>query len=89
MKEPNSNCRDSSIFESKVGHSAYIHIQIHYIYRSRARRHFYGSDNEIWADFGPVGNTEKKIGADYEHLLRAVFSCFQGQKKQFKFLKIL
>ena len=33
----------------------------------------------IWADFGPVGNTEKKIGADYEQLLRAVFSCFHGQ----------
>ena len=31
MREPNSNCRDSSIFESKVGHSAFIHIQIHHI----------------------------------------------------------
>ena len=31
MREPNSNCRVSSIFESKVEHSAYIHIQIHYI----------------------------------------------------------
>ena len=31
MREPNSNCRDSSIFESKVGHSDYIHLQIHYI----------------------------------------------------------
>ena len=35
----------------------------------------------------PVGNTEKKIGADYEQLFRAVFSCFQGQKKSFEFLK--
>ena len=50
---------------------------------------FYGTEIEIWAGFGPVGNTEKKIGADYEQLLRTVFSCFQGQKKQFKFLKIL
>ena len=38
---------------------------------------------EIWADFGPVGNTEKKIGANYEQLLRAVFSCFQGKKNRY------
>ena len=25
----------------------------------------------------------KKIGADYKQLLRAVFSCFDGQKKIF------
>ena len=44
---------------------------------------FHGTEIEIWADFGPVGNNEKKIGEDYEQLLRAVFSCFQGQKKIF------
>jgi hypothetical protein len=33
----------------------------------------------IWAGFGPVGNTEKN-GANYEQLLKAVFSCFHGQK---------
>ena len=49
--------------------------------RSRAGSHFYGTEYEIWADFGPVGNTEKKMGADYEQLLRAVFYCFRGQKK--------
>ena len=32
------------------------------LYRSRAGRHFYGTENVIWAGFGPVGNTEKKIG---------------------------
>ena len=42
---------------------------------------FYGTGIEIWAGFGPVGNTEKKLGADYEQLLRAVFLCFRGQKK--------
>ena len=42
---------------------------------------FYGTEIEIWAGLGPVGNTEKKIGADYEQLLRAFFSCFHGQKK--------
>jgi hypothetical protein len=25
----------------------------------------------IWAGFGPIGNTEKKVWADYEQLLRA------------------
>ena len=29
----------------------------------------------------------KKKGTDYEQLLRAVFSCFQGQKNYLKFLK--
>ena len=33
---------------------------------------------EIWAGFGPVGNTEKKIWVNYEQLLRLVFSCFYG-----------
>ena len=56
--------------------------------RSRAGSHFYGTEYEIWADFGPVGNTEKKDGgADYEQLLRAVFSCFQGQKKSYNCFK--
>ena len=32
------------------------------LYRSRAGRHFYETEYEIWADFGPVGNTEKKTG---------------------------
>ena len=49
--------------------------------RSRAGNHFYGTEYDIWADFWPVGNTEKKrFGADYEQVLRAVFSCFQGKK---------
>ena len=41
---------------------------------------FYGTEIEIWAGFGPVGNTEQTIWADYEHLLRSFFSCFGGQK---------
>jgi len=59
VREPNSNCRDSSIFEFKVGHALYSYTKS--LYRSRARRHFYGTENEIWAGFGPVGSTEKKI----------------------------
>ena len=38
------------------------------LYRSRAGRHFYGTENEIWAGFGLVGNTENEIGTDYEQL---------------------
>ena len=38
---------------------------------------FYGSEIEIWAGFGPVGNAGKKLG----QILRAVFSCFHKQKK--------
>ena len=48
-----------------------------------------GTEIEIWAGFGSVGNTEKKIGADYEQLLRAFFSCFQGQKNIAKILENL
>jgi hypothetical protein len=57
------------------------------LYRSRAGSHFYGTEYEIWADFGPVGNTEKRVGgADYDQLLGAGFSFFQGQNKILKFL---
>ena len=49
--------------------------------RSPAVGDFYGTGIEIWAGFRPVGNTEKKIWADYEQLLRLVISCLHGQKK--------
>ena len=32
------------------------------LYRSRAGRHFYGTENVFWAGFGSFGNTEKKLG---------------------------
>ena len=35
------------------------------LYRSRAGSHFYGTEYEIWTDFGPVGNTEKNIGGRF------------------------
>ena len=60
------------------------------LYRCCAGRHFYGAENEIWAGFGPpVSNTEKKIGADYEQLLRVIFSSFQGQKNTYFFSNIV
>ena len=43
----------------------------------------YDIDSYTKFDFGPVGNTEKKNWADYEQLLRAVFSCFHRQKNIF------
>ena len=42
---------------------------------------FYGTGIEIWAGFGPIGSTEKKVWFNSEQLLRVTFSCFQGQKK--------
>ena len=43
---------------------------------------FYGTKIEIWAGFRPVGSTKKsKFWANYEQLLRPVFSSFRGQKK--------
>ena len=37
-------------------------IQAKSLYISRAESNFHGTEIEIWAGFGPVGNTEKKIG---------------------------
>ena len=60
------------------------HSQSHYIEVVHcAGRHFYGTEYEIWADFGPVGNTEKKDGlADYEQLLRRFFHVFSVRTKK-------
>ena len=38
-----------------------VYLKSKSLYRSFARRHFYGTENEIWAGFGAVGNTEKKF----------------------------
>ena len=47
---------------------------------------FYATGIEIWAGFGPLGVTEKNNWANYEQLLRPVFSSFRGQKKKRKTL---
>ena len=39
--------------------------------------------SDIWTGFGLVGNTEKKIWADFEQLLRAFFFMFSGAKNSF------
>ena len=35
---------------------------------------FYGTEIEIWAGFGPLGNTDKNIWADYEQLFKTTIS---------------
>ena len=44
---------------------------------------FYGTGIEIWAGFDPLAVLKKGFWADYEQLLRVVFSCLQGQKDFF------
>ena len=43
-----------------VGNIIHISTQAKSLYRSRAERHFYGTENMIWAGLWPIGNTEKK-----------------------------
>ena len=51
------------------------------LYRSRAGRHVYGTENEIWAGFGPVGNTEKKVLGRLGPTFEGGFFMFSGSKK--------
>ena len=51
-------------------------------------RDFHGTGIEIWAGFGLIGSTEKRVWAVYEQHLygtgasfEGIFSCFHGQKK--------
>ena len=37
-------------------------LQLKSLYKSHAGRHFYGTENVIWAGFMPVGSVEKKSG---------------------------
>ena len=32
------------------------------LYKSPALSNFYETENQVWTGFGPLGNTEKKIG---------------------------
>ena len=51
------------------------------LYRSHAGSHFYGTEYEILADFGPVGYTEKKFGLIMKDFWGRVFQVFVGKKK--------
>ena len=58
--------------------------QSQYTYRSRAGNHFYGIECEIWAYFGPVGNTEKNhVWPIMSNFLGRFFQGFMG--KQIKY----
>ena len=77
----------SSIMVKSKVHKSCGEVSPKSLYRSLTGRHFYGTENEIQAGFGPVGNIEKKLEADYEQLLRLVFSCIQGEKNNLTFFK--
>ena len=49
------------------------------LYISQAVINFRGAEIDIWAGFGLVGNTEKKIWTEYEQLYRVYF--FSWAKK--------
>ena len=53
-------------FLKKVLSVCQLHLSLaKSLYRINAGRHFYGTENEIWAGFGLVGNTEDKIGGRF------------------------
>ena len=50
------------------------------LYESCAGRHFYGTENEIWAGFGPVGSTEKEWRTLMSNFEGGFFHVFRGKK---------
>ena len=51
------------------------------LYRSCAGRHFHGTENVIWAGFGPVGSVEKKSGRPImSNFWGWFFHVFRGKK---------
>jgi hypothetical protein len=48
---------------------------------------FGGTGFLFWGRLGSRASTEKKIGADYEPLVRAVYLCFHSQKIDLKFFQ--
>ena len=65
------------------------HVQPNSLYRSRAESHFYGTECKIWADFGPDGNTEKKVGDRLWATFEAGFFMFSWANFFYFFLKII
>ena len=50
------------------------------LYKSCAGRLFYGTENEIWAGFRPVGSAEKKWGPILSNIWGWSFHVFRGKK---------
>ena len=52
------------------------------IYISCAVSNFYGTEIEIWAGFGPVGNTEKRIWGQLSANFEGGLFMFSGAKQK-------
>ena len=48
---------------------------------SREVNNFFETEIQIWAGFGPIGDTEKKIGDDCEQLSEGGFFMFSWANK--------
>ena len=57
----------------------YVYIEKKSLYISRAVSIFYWTEIEIWADFGPVGSIEKKIGPIMSKFWGQFFYVFVGK----------
>ena len=51
-------------------HTLYGYLRSKSLERSPAVGDFYGTGIKIWPGFGPICNTEKRVWADYEQLLK-------------------
>ena len=58
------------------------------LYISPAVSNLHETEIEIWAGFGLVGITEKRVWANYEQLLRAVFYALIAKKEKKKYCSI-
>jgi hypothetical protein len=70
-----SLCKLSSLTASKQSH--YIEVAQGDIFMEQKMR--------FWLVLGRLAILKKELWANYEQLLRVVFSCFQGQKNYLKF----
>ena len=65
-------------------------IQAKSLYISHAVSNFHGTEIDIWAGFGPVGNTEIKNLSQLQATFEGGFFMFSWAKKCFNFfLKVL
>ena len=69
----------SEVVQFLVDKGANHSDQGHSLYKSRTGSHFHETEYETCADFGLVGNTEKKIGALKCATFESVSLCFHGQ----------
>ena len=63
---------------TKVGRNSLI-FDSFCVKQSHAGRHFFGTENVIWAGFGPIGNTEKKSLGRLWATFQDGFFMFSGE----------